>query len=546
MNKIEMANANKMITNGKAKLEKVKEELLKEYKEKAKYMNENKDFSKLEKSSVIRRKYDRNIEDFDNRIKFHKNTMRYTILDVISSTEKINAGIEKYIAATDSMATVRITLFNEQKDKINEEIANLIKQRDLYPEYNKLYTEEGKKEFAEINAKIKDKQNQIKEIDNEIFMYQDRDNLVKVYKDNLSLIANMKKLAKDNKIDLADKSYGTGPTTPITPVTPGTSTPGTNTPSTPGTSTPGTNTPSTPGTSTPGTSTPSTPGTSTPGTSTPSTPGTSTPGAGTPSTPGTSTPGTGTPSTPMKNIIEITVGGKKGVIVSFNGNRNQFEEHISSRDLRKDVGKLSREEKLDYIKEIMGGKINAEPGFENKIKANIAFMDDAILSSLYQMNLDEERDEDEYDVIKIAMEAYVRSTIDRKPIPGVNIVYDRSDLAKVNIPIVSKMFKGRFSRKQKDYLNQMSEKTANWTNYVGVYAKNPIKRFLEDRNTKKLSSTTKTRTFEQNEQFIKNLQKIGRTMTETEQNKTQEQIDRENARAEARRQAQQQNGGEGR
>lgn len=131
MNKIEIANANKMITNGKAKLEKVKEELLKEYKEKAKYMNENKDFSKLEKSSAIRRKYDRNIEDYDNRIKFHKNTMRYTILDVISSTEKINAGIEKYIAATDSMATVRITLFNEQKDKINEEIANLIKQRDL-------------------------------------------------------------------------------------------------------------------------------------------------------------------------------------------------------------------------------------------------------------------------------------------------------------------------------------------------------------------------------------------------------------------------------
>ena len=274
--------------------------------------------------------------------------------------------------------------------------------------------------------------------------------------------------------------------------------------------------------------------------STPTTP------VSTPTTP-VSTPTTpvSTPTTPVKNVIEITVGGKKGVIVSFNGNRNQFEERISSRDLRKDVGKLSREEKLDYIKEIMGGKINAEPGFENKIKANIAFMDDAILSSLYQMNLDEERDEDEYDVIKIAMEAYVRSTIDRKPIPGVNIVYDRSDLAKVNIPIVSKMFKGRFSRKQKDYLNQMSEKTANWTNYVGVYAKNPIKRFLEDRNTKKLSSTTKTCTFEQNEQFIKNLQKIGRTMTETEQNKTQEQIAQENARAEARRQARQQNGGEG-
>ena len=347
----------------------------------------------------------------------------------------------------------------------------------------------------------------------------ERENL---QKEHVAQVKNMKDWEQDiekyaidlNVLDIVEKMSVHTPTTPTTPVSTPT-TPASN-PTTP------VSTPTTPA------SNPTTP------VSTPTTP------ASNPTTPAS------TPTTPVKNVIEITVGGKKGVIVSFNGNKNQFEEHISSRDLRKDVGKLSREEKLDYIKEIMGGKINAEPGFENKIKANIAFMDDAILSSLYQMNLDEERDEDEYDVIKIAMEAYVRSTIDRKPIPGVNIVYDRSDLAKVNIPIVSKMFKGRFSRKQKDYLNQMSEKTANWTNYVGVYAKNPIKRFLEDRNTKKLSSTTKTRTFEQNEQFIKNLQKIGRTMTETEQNKTQEQIDRENARAEARRQAQQQNGGEGR
>ena len=543
MNKIEMANANKMITDGKSKLEKVSEELLKEYKGKAKYMNENKDFSELEKTSAIRRKYDREIEDYDNRIKFHKNTMRYTILDVISYTEKINAGIEKYIAATDSMATVRITLFNEQKDKINEEIANLIKQRDLYPEYNKLYTEEGKKEFAEINGKIKDKQNQIKEIDNEIFMYQDRDNLVNVYKDNLSLIANMKKLAKDNKIDLDDKSYGTGPTTPSTPVTPGTSTPGTSTPSTPGTSTPGAGTPSTPGTSTPGAGTPSTPGTSTPGTSTPSTPGTSTPGAGTPSTPGTSTPGTGTPSTPMKNIIEITVGGKKGVCLSYNGKKNHLEEYVSSKQLRKYVGKLDKDKKLACVKNVIGDR-NMTPDLESQIESVVDFLDDSIIGSLFEMNLDEERDEPEIEAIRTAMGAYVQSTISRKPFPGVNIVYDRSDLAKINIPIVSKVFRGRFSRKQKDYINEMSEKTSNWTNHVGNYIKNPWMRYLADKKTLKMPQGTPGHS---DNQLLKRLRESGYQMSEDpDKHKTPEQIAQENARAEARRQAQQQNGGEGR
>lgn len=507
MNKIEMANANKMITNGKAKLEKVKKELLKEYKEKAKYMNENKDFSKLEKSSAIRRKYDRNIEDFDNRIKFHKNTMRYTILDVISSTEKINAGIEKYIAATDSMATVRITLFNEQKDKINEEIANLIKQRDLYPEYNKLYTEEGKKEFAEINAKIKDKQNQIKEIDNEIFMYQDRDNLVKVYKDNLSLIANMKKLAKDNKIDLNDRSYGEGP------VTPGASTP----------VTPGASTPATPSASTP----------AAPGASTPATPGTSTP----------ATPGASTPSTPMKNIIEITVGGKKGVCLSYNGKKNHLEEYVSSKQLRKYVGKLNKDKKLACVKNVIGDR-NMTPDLERQIESVVDFLDDSIIGSLFEMNLDEERDEPEIEAIRTAMGAYVQSTISRKPFPGVNIVYDRSDLAKINIPIVSKVFRGRFSRKQKDYINEMSEKTSNWTNHVGNYIKNPWMRYLADKKTLKMPQGTPGHS---DNQLLKRLRESGYQMSEDpDKHKTPEQIAQENARAEARRQAQQQNGGEGR
>ena len=555
MNKIEMANANKMITNGKAKLEKVKEELLKEYKEKAKYMNENKDFSKLEKSSVIRRKYDRNIEDFDNRIKFHKNTMRYTILDVISSTEKINAGIEKYIAATDSMATVRITLFNEQKDKINEEIANLIKQRDLYPEYNKLYTEEGKKEFAEINAKIKDKQNQIKEIDNEIFMYQDRDNLVKVYKDNLSLIANMKKLAKDNKIDLNDRSYGEGPVTPgaSTPVTPGASTPATPGASTP--ATPSASTPAAPGASTPatpGTSTPAAPGASTPATpsaSTPATPGTSTPatpGTGTPATPGTgtpATPGASTPSTPMKNIIEITVGGKKGVCLSYNGKKNHLEEYVSSKQLRKYVGKLNKDKKLACVKNVIGDR-NMTPDLERQIESVVDFLDDSIIGSLFEMNLDEERDEPEIEAIRTAMGAYVQSTISRKPFPGVNIVYDRSDLAKINIPIVSKVFRGRFSRKQKDYINEMSEKTSNWTNHVGNYIKNPWMRYLADKKTLKMPQGA---TEHSDNQLLKRLRESGYQMSEDpDKHKTPEQIAQENARAEARRQAQQQNGGEGR
>ena len=106
------------------------------------------------------------------------------------------------------------------------------------------------------------------------------------------------------------------------------------------------------------------------------------------------------------------------------------------------------------------------------------------------------------------------------------------DISKVNIPIISKVFKGQMSRKQKNYINYMSQKTSNYTNHVGIYTKNPIKRFLEDRKTKKLPSVT--RTTEQNEEFIRRLSSTQPISLDPDRNKTPEQIAQENARQEAR------------
>ena len=266
--------------------------------------------------------------------------------------------------------------------------------------------------------------------------------------------------------------------------------------------------------------------------STPTTPvSTPTMPVSTPTTPvSTPTVPASTPTTPKKDDkkIEIKIGRK--LKLKFNG-RGSFEEVVKPRELRKYVNKLDDEEKEEYITDILGE--NWEPAdIKGKLNEYIDRLDDSVLVGLSEIYDRSDDDRGKQGIVKKALEAYVYSTAKKELIKGLDVEYDRSDISKVNIPIISKVFKGQMSRKQKNYINYMSQKTSNYTNHVGIYTKNPIKRFLEDRKTKKLPSVT--RTTEQNEEFIRRLSSTQPISLDPDRNKTPEQIAQENARQEAR------------
>ena len=266
--------------------------------------------------------------------------------------------------------------------------------------------------------------------------------------------------------------------------------------------------------------------------STPTTPvSTPTMPVSTPTTPvSTPTAPASTPTTPKKDDkkIEIKIGRK--LKLKFNG-RGSFEEVVKPRELRKYVNKLDDEEKEEYITDILGE--NWEPAdIKGKLNEYIDRLDDSVLVGLSEIYDRSDDDRGKQGIVKKALEAYVYSTAKKELIKGLDVEYDRSDISKVNIPIISKVFKGQMSRKQKNYINYMSQKTSNYTNHVGIYTKNPIKRFLEDRKTKKLPSVT--RTTEQNEEFIRRLSSTQPISLDPDRNKTPEQIAQKNARQEAR------------
>ena len=266
--------------------------------------------------------------------------------------------------------------------------------------------------------------------------------------------------------------------------------------------------------------------------STPTTPvSTPTMPVSTPTTPvSTPTAPASTPTTPKKDDkkIEIKIGRK--LKLKFNG-RGSFEEVVKPRELRKYVNKLDDEEKEEYITDILGE--NWEPAdIKGKLNEYIDRLDDSVLVGLSEIYDRSDDDRGKQGIVKKALEAYVYSTAKKELIKGLDVEYDRSDISKVNIPIISKVFKGKMSRKQKNYINYMSQKTSNYTNHVGIYTKNPIKRFLEDRKTKELPSVTLTT--EQNEEFIRRLSSTQPISLDPDRNKTPEQIAQENARQEAR------------
>ena len=181
-------------------------DLKKEFAAKAKYYDANKELEKIENESPLKRKYKREMEDFDSRIEYHKNTLRYTIEDMVNNVEKINKEIEPYVSQTETKAQIQNGIYEKQKKELEVEIENLKKKRDMYPEYNRLYTEEGKKEYAELEASIEGKEKELQNIDVEIQMNQDRENLLKIYIENLAVKKEGLKLANKYGLKLRLKS----------------------------------------------------------------------------------------------------------------------------------------------------------------------------------------------------------------------------------------------------------------------------------------------------------------------------------------------------
>lgn len=181
-------------------------DLKKEFAAKAKYYDANKEFEKIEDESPLKRKYEREMEDFDSRIEYHKNTLKYTLEDMVNNVERINKEIEPYISQTETKAQIQNGIYEKQKKELEVEIENLKKQRDMYPEYNRLYTEEGKKEYAELESSIEGKEKELENIDVEIQMNQDRENLLKIYKENLAVKKEGLKLANKYGLKLKLKS----------------------------------------------------------------------------------------------------------------------------------------------------------------------------------------------------------------------------------------------------------------------------------------------------------------------------------------------------
>lgn len=181
-------------------------DLKKEFAAKAKYYDANKELEKIENESPLKRKYKREMEDFDSRIEYHKNTLRYTIEDMVNNVEKINKEIEPYVSQTETKAQIQNGIYEKQKKELEVEIENLKKKRDMYPEYNRLYTEEGKKEYAELEASIEGKEKELQNIDVEIQMNQDRENLLKIYIENLAVKKEGLKLANKYGLKLKLKS----------------------------------------------------------------------------------------------------------------------------------------------------------------------------------------------------------------------------------------------------------------------------------------------------------------------------------------------------
>ena len=119
MKKLDYERLKSSIESQKKLVEKGEEDLKKEFADKDKYYNENKEFLNLPEDNDLAKKHKRGLEDFDNRIQFHKNTLEYRIQDAFDIADEMNKSMEPYISVTDTIANVRVSLFEQEKQKLN-------------------------------------------------------------------------------------------------------------------------------------------------------------------------------------------------------------------------------------------------------------------------------------------------------------------------------------------------------------------------------------------------------------------------------------------
>ena len=452
----------------KSGVEKAQTDLKEEYKSKAKYLNENRLLGELDETSPMRKQFDRKLEDYDNRIAFHKNTVRYSIEDVITYAQKENKEIEKYIDMTDTKAKLEITSLNNEKTPMEEEKRNLEerekvlkkiieKKTEMFPEDTELYIKEENKELKEIESKLSTLDKKMKEIDEEILMYSSRESLLKDYNGNLKLIKDMKKFAKDNNIDLTDKSFGDDSEEPLT--TPETM-PGTISPTTPE------KTPET----MPGTISPTTHET-TPGTIPPITPET------TPETIPPTTPETipaSTPLTESRNEDKIVIG-RKGYLI------HDGKKYKISKGTIREGSLMNIYDIQDKLEEI--GVDYVENSF---LRATFRkdLLDPVIINAICSSKMDNK------DKINLVQEylANLDDAISKKTYNNkLNITYDLNDLGKASL--ISR-FLGREVKQREKFSILKRAATANRYGIAkeeGEYRPNRRAKLLEGKNGKILT-----------------------------------------------------------
>ena len=139
-----------------------------------------------------------------------------------------------------------------------------------------------------------------------------------------------------------------------------------------------------------------------------------------------------------------------------------------------------------------------------------------------------EAQQEEYKSIgKALMMSYGSMVLNNKPVKGLEVEYDKKELSKCHfrsMPLV-RLFTGEMSRKQKDYINEMAERSSDFTVSTGIYEKNPFKRYLKEREQKKLG----TGDVEVNHEILNKL-KGYRMAPDPDRDKTPNQIAQEEAR----------------
>ena len=407
---------------------KAEEELKEEYQNKKTFYNQNKILLQDENES-IQDKVKSELSNFDAEIDVKKNILKNNIIDALENLKNINSMIRKYITSTDTFAKTQIELLEGVKgrkiynldgvktvdepgkiEKLQKELEELKKQRDMYPEYEREYTEKGKSEYKEIEDKIKDKEQEIEDSKFELNMYKNRADLLAEYQENIKQIQKYTELAKKYSLQIEPEQKQPGSSTHGNP-TQGNSTQGNPAPGSPTQGNPA------PGSPTQGNSTQSNP-----------TQGSPTQGSPTQSNPA-----------PIKSTLPSDVKiiiGRKGKI-TYEG-----KEYKINKKTIKDSLKLSETATEHMIGEII--KLNPnrayiiQEGIKNKV------IDSTVINSIYSSEMKtEEKKELLMQYIRDAANAMGGKDYKN----NCNLTYDRKDLSKFNI--FSRIFKKEINAQDK-------------------------------------------------------------------------------------------------